>query len=122
MWGLILWRSAVQLFYVAVVLFVFSRLHDRLEFIIVALFGLTYVAVQGLVTDNARALMILGQWHQREFDSIKRAVVPGYQIDSDSRKDEAGEIASLNQRIWFERGGHSAIAIICLYYLFTTVA
>lgn len=120
-WWLILWRTAVQLFYIGVVLFVFSRLHDRLEFIVVALFGLTYSAVRGVATGNAQALMILGQWHQREFDLLKRAVVPGFEVDLEARKEESEEVVSLRQSIFFQMGGQSLISIICLYYLFETV-
>jgi hypothetical protein len=40
------WRILAQIFYVAVVLLVFSKLQGRLEVLIVALFGLIYATFQ----------------------------------------------------------------------------
>lgn len=115
MW-LNIWRVAVQMFYVAVVLVVFKLLHGRLETIVVALFGIVYVAIRWVGIGVVLMHRDFAFGIQTELDTIKAAVVPGFK---NTHASEYGELKrKANMPIWFAWGGLSAISLICLINLF----
>lgn len=110
----------VQLFYVAVVGIVFMGLHNRLETIVVALFGIVYVAVRtvGLQLTLMQRDFAIGV--QRELNVIKAAIVPGFEMPRDGTYTEMKVQA--NAPIWFAMVGLAVISLICLANLFLAFA
>ena len=115
------WRTCVQIFYVGVTLYVFSRLQNNQETLMVALFGLIYVAIRSIAIGNVMFLRGIVIAFQGEIDAIKVAVIPEFQIDLEARKDAAEAIKKTNHKLWFDYAGLSVISLICLVSVFSAI-
>ena len=120
-WTVLVWRTAVQIFNVGVVVVVFAYLHGRLEVIVVSLFGITYAAIRGGVIGNALAVSKLVMGLQKELNSIRTAVDPAFVPDNYRLDDAREESKKAEMGFWFQFVGLGIVSLICLYKLFSAL-
>lgn len=120
-WLVYPWRVLVNLFYVAVVGYVFARLHERDEKIYVAILGLIYATIrsQGMITGLYLVPMLMQM--SRQINLVGSLVDPSIQLP----RDEADQVERLTMHLYFraaiEALGVLAIAAYCLLVLFTAL-
>ena len=117
----VIWRIAVQLFYIGVTIFIFVSLQGRQEHLMVALIGLVYVTLRGTVAGGARGVIALSAALQSELDCIKGAVIPGYEPDYELRDETKREADDFKQVIFIDSCGLGVISLICMFALFSTL-
>jgi hypothetical protein len=117
-WIVYPWRVLVNLFYIAVVGYVFSRLHQRDEKIYVAILGLIYVAIrtQGVLTGMYLVPMIIHL--SRQIDGLREFVDASFSRPPDEADQVERATNKLYARSLIESLGLAAIAGYCLLELF----
>jgi hypothetical protein len=117
------WTVIVSCLYVLVVLFVFSRLNQRPEAIVVAVLGLTYVAIRthaiGQVVFDARAFVRI---HEQLF--YLRNLLGDPHVDSvyaDFKRTGGAAESAVYAKIYLESFFLFMIFLICLFVLFTSL-
>jgi hypothetical protein len=124
-WWTYIWRVLVNIFYLLVTLYVFSRLHERLETIVVACFGMIYVTVRSIGLGQAISQIAVVQMIDGEFSTIKKLIRPYEDEDTSWIQEEKEEAQSVIRATrvklyieWFFLG---LISLLCLYVFFNTV-
>jgi hypothetical protein len=116
------WRVLVNVFYVAVVLYVFDKLHGRTETITVAVLGLVYVTIRGIAIWQGVGLSNSFKMMDADFTRI-RELLGDEQHAHDRREAAKTGSKSLdrerNKLIFIDGIFLSIIGIICLLVLFT---
>jgi hypothetical protein len=72
------WRTAVNLVTILVFLYVFSRLHVRLEVIVVAVGGMLYVVVRGVWMGLVMAIHASSKATHKQVIDIRSTIDPGW--------------------------------------------
>ena len=110
-------RVAAQIFYIAVVFFVFANLQDRSETITVALIGLVFASLRASTLASACAQRRVALLLENEIKSVRRTMaqeIPSLPV-SDMELDRALEAQAKRLRI--EYAGIAVIGAICFYHL-----
>lgn len=111
---LIVWRSAVQLFYLGVVLAVFSSVHTPMAQLMTALSGIVYVTVR--TAQLSQALYFQGVFSSiiLLLDEIKCKISDSAPVDfaEVEQKQKDGKI-----KVYFDMAGLAAVFIVCLGYV-----
>jgi hypothetical protein len=121
MWWRRGWRAAVQVFNIAVVLFVFAHLQGRMEPLIVSLFGLIYTAIRSAAIGHANTYGDFAVQLQNQLDQIKGLINPNFEFDWETRREALQEVRDAQSLLVFDIAGVSIVGLICLYYLFITI-
>jgi hypothetical protein len=115
------WRVLVNVFFVAVVLYVFDKLHGRTENITVAVLGLVYVTIRGIAIWHGIGLSNTIKIMDADFTRI-RELLGDEQHARDRREAAKTGSKSLererNKLIFIDGIFLSIISIICLLVLF----
>lgn len=115
------WLLLSNTFYLLVVLYVFSRLHDRLETIVVAVLGLIYVTIRSLaiaqwIDLTARSLAFL-----KQFEDLRLAVIPNYETDRSEWEIAEKLLTSVHIKMFLVSIFLMLIALVCLWRLFSVL-
>lgn len=115
------WLIVSNCFYLLIVLYVFSRLSDRSETIIVAVLGLLYVTIRSIamtqwidLTTRFRSLMM-------EIEAIKSATIAGYETNNDEWEEAEKIVASRQIKIFVVSAFLFLISLVCLWRIFSVL-
>lgn len=111
------WRVAINLVEIVIVLYIFSRLHSRFEFIVVSILGLIYCSLRTMGGALGLAIAQMSTSLDRELTRIRMLLGQ----DEEYHLEEFAEAETNSNRqavkIWINLSFVSIIGIICLFNL-----
>ena len=113
------WRVFTNLLALLIVLYVFSQLNQRLEFITVSILGLMYGTIRAIAFNQGSAFARVVMAFARDVHSIRGALG----IEQNDSDDEEAE-KQLNRQIvkgYIDMAFLSLISLACLYHLFSAL-
>jgi hypothetical protein len=119
------WRVLVNLFYVAIVLYVFEKLHGRHETtILVAVIGLVYVAIRGIAIAEAHVLIGIAKDLAGQLIRV-RELLHDKLVEDDKLKFEEQEQVMMDRvltKLRIDGLFLGVVSLICLLVLFTELS
>jgi len=118
------WRVLVNLFYVAIVLYVFDKLHGRHETtILVAVLGLIYVAIRTIATGQFHALFEIIKVLNRDLIRLRELLhdqsVEGHKLEFEEQAQVADRVI---HKLYIDGFFLGIVGLICLIVLFTELS
>lgn len=116
------WRVLANVFYVAVVLYVFDRLHGRPEAITVAVLGLVYVTFRSIAIGQASGLT--GALKIIEADLIRiRELLNDEHAETrwEGAREDAKNMERMRIKLYIDGFFLSIVSLICLFVLFVAL-
>ena len=113
-----LWRIAMNLIMLAIVVGILSRVHDRFETIVVAILGLLYVTIRTIAFGQALMFTQLAIGIDSDFSRIRRLL--GDESVDEHQKEVTELKANFDRRMgraYVDIFFLAIISLICLYQL-----
>lgn len=116
------WAIILQIFYLIIVFVVFTQLHERLETLMFALFGLLYTAMRGSILHQNVTTLNLWKGLGGNLEGLKSAVIPGYVFDHATMERVDQALTKGYAFVAIESIGLSLVSFFCLYQIFITLS
>jgi len=116
------WRTLIQLFNVAVVVFVLAALNSRLETVIVCLAGILYANIRWVGIGISSSIQGLAFNIQAELTRLKAAINPEFYYEESEITEGLRVLENARSGNSFVLAGQSVVAIICLGRLLYVIA
>lgn len=113
------WRIATHIFYLVIILLVFSQLHGRPETVIVPILGLLYVAIRSFAAGQAWTMVALGQWLDQMDQRLRSLADPRYEPDPDERAEVRKQANKTRATLCIEFVALGPVSLLCLWKLFS---
>jgi hypothetical protein len=118
------WRVLVNLFYVAIVLYVFEKLHGRHETtILVAVLGLIYVTIRSIAIGQAHGAAVLAKGLTVELMRIRELLrdetIEGRRL---AFKDDVEVADRMINKAYIDGFFLAIVSLICLLMLFVELS
>lgn len=110
-------RIAAQVFYIAVMLFLFANLQDRTETITVALIGLVFASLRASTLSSACAQQRVAFLLETEIKSVRQTMTQEARPLSISGAEIDQSLEALTKLLRIDYAGLTVIGAICLYHL-----
>ncbi|HYY13933.1 MAG TPA: hypothetical protein VE758_05820 [Chthoniobacterales bacterium] len=118
------WRVLVNLFYVAIILYVFDKLHGRHEItVLVAVLGLIYVTIRSIAIAQGNGFIEVTKGLRGELLRIRELLHDEFAEDHKRELTEAFEVVDRAMIKGYIDGFFLGIvSLICLFVLFTELS
>jgi hypothetical protein len=115
------WLILVNLFILAIVLYIFSRLDTRSDIIIVSILGQIYTAIRGYAFLQGQAIIRLFLSSEKEFRKIKTLLGDHDEYEEESRAEIETMLNKDIAKGWGNIAFLAIIDIICIFELLTNL-
>jgi hypothetical protein len=112
-----LWKIAVNIVVLFVVLWALDKLHDRNEALIISVMGMIYVTIRTTQGFQALAMVELAFQHQTQLDAI-RSLIDGTQTPAD-RSEQWTAYKRLRAKFYIDGCFLGLISLVCALVFFT---
>jgi hypothetical protein len=115
-----LWSVCTNVVYLGAVLFIFSKLHERFEVIVVSILGLIYVTVRAIGFGHFMTYAQLAKAIDHQFLNIRRLLSDGTVEHDEASMVDATKIVNRQvAKAYIDAAFLSLVWLFCLYQLFT---
>jgi hypothetical protein len=113
------WRVLINIFYIAVILYVFDKLQRRPEIVTVAVLGLIYVTIRTIAIGQAIGLFNALKIIEADIVQIRELLKDEHAADRwEAAKADSKVLERTRNKLYIDGFFLSIVSIICLLVLF----
>jgi hypothetical protein len=115
-----IWWVLINIFYIAIILYVFDKLHGQTEVITVAVLGLIYVTIRSIAIGQAMGLANALKIIEADLIRVRELLGDEYAGGrSEAAKEDSEALSRVRNKVYIDGFFLWIVGLICLLVLFS---